>query len=118
FIQTTYLKPDMDFGGIIVYFFIFVFILGLIASYFLTPKCETPPTVMLKKKNVWIYGLLLVASLWIILASNITPVRADIYLKLGLAQERNYRWNEGVRLVTRAIEADPHEETFYLNLGR
>ena len=67
---------------------------------------------------MWSYALLLPAAFLIISTTNIAPVKADIYLKIGLAHERNYRWNEGIRLVTRAIETKPDEETFYLNLGR
>lgn len=118
FIQSSYLKPDVDVGGVIIFFFIFVLSLGLAAAYFLMPPLRTLPPVIWKKKALWAYALLLFVAFWIISVSNITPVKADIYLKQGLAHERNYRWNEGIRHVNRAIETDPNEETFYLNLGR
>ena len=118
YIQSSYLKPNMDVGGVIVFFFVFVLVLGLLTAYFLAPPIKTLPAVIWKKKFLWAYALLLIVSFWIISASNITPVMADIYLKLAMAQERNYRWNEAARLVNRAIELDPNEETFYLNSGR
>jgi tetratricopeptide (TPR) repeat protein len=117
-IQTSYLKPDIDIGGVIIYFFIFVMFLGVAATYFLMPPLKTLPSVFWKKKALWSYALMLLAAFWTVSSSNITPIKADIYLKQGIAQERNYRWNEGIRLVTRAIDTDPDEETFYLNLGR
>jgi tetratricopeptide (TPR) repeat protein/O-antigen ligase len=118
FFQTSYLKPDMDIGGVIVFFFVFLLILGLLAAYFLMPPINKMNSLEWKKKTLWAYALLLIISIWAIYASNITPVMADIYLKLGMAQERSYRWNEATRLVNRAIEIDPYEETYYLNLGR
>jgi tetratricopeptide (TPR) repeat protein len=117
-VQTSYLKPGMDVSAVINFFFIFVLILGLAASYFLMPPLKTLSSVRWKKKALWAYPLIVFVAFLTIATSNIAPVRADIYLKLGQVQERNYRWNEGIRLVTRAIETDPYEETFYLNLGR
>ena len=118
FIQSSFLKPDMDVGGIIVYFFIFVFCLGLAMAYFLMPSSKLLPSVFWKKQALWFYALLLPTAFLIISTTNIAPVKADIYLKIGLAHERNYRWNEGIRMVTRATEMETDEETFYLNLGR
>ena len=118
FIQSSFLKPGMDVGGIIVFFFIFVFCLGLAMAYFLMPSPTVLPLVFWKTKALWSYALLLLAAFFIISTTNIAQVKADIYLKIGLAHEKNHRWNEGIRLVTRAIETEPDEETFYLNLGR
>jgi tetratricopeptide (TPR) repeat protein len=118
FFQTSYLKPNMDVGGVIVLFFVFILVLGLLTAYFLVPPPATLPAVIWKKKALWAYTLLIIAAFWLISAFNITPVMADIYLKLGMAQERGYRWNEAARFVNRAIELDPNEETFYLNSGR
>ena len=118
FIQSSYLKPGIDVGGIIVFYYIFVFCLCLAMAYFLMPSATVLPSVFWKKKALWSYALLLPAAFLIISTTNIAPVKADIYLKIGLAHERNYRWNEAIRLVTRAIEMEPDEETFYLNLGR
>jgi tetratricopeptide (TPR) repeat protein/O-antigen ligase len=118
FIQSSYLKPGMDVSGIILFYFIFVLSLGLAATFFLMPPFKVLPSVFWKKKALWLYALLFFAAFWTISVSNISPVKADIYLKLGQAHEKNYRWNEGARLVTRAIDTEPDEETFYLNLGR
>jgi tetratricopeptide (TPR) repeat protein/O-antigen ligase len=118
FLHASFVKPGIDLSGIVPFFFIYIFCLALIMTYFLMPKFKDLPQMFWQTKRLWIYPIFFLAAVWIIADTNIAPVKADIYLKLGQANERNYRWNEGVRLVTQAIETAPEEETFYLNLGR
>lgn len=118
FIHASYLKPGVDVGNVVSFFSLFVLGLGLTFSFFLTPSLKEMPSLPWKSKALWSYAILLLCVFVIISATNITPVKADIYLKLGLAHEKKYQWNQAIAMLNRAIEADPKEETYYLNLGR
>lgn len=116
--HSTYVKPGYDLAGVVTFFSLYVLLISLALAYFLLPPAKELPSVLCRIRFLWLYGIISLFAWWIISETNIAPVKADVYLKLGQANERVYRWNESIRLVTKAIETFPEEETFYLNLGR
>ncbi len=66
-------------------------------------------------------GMAIVASAlaaWLIYASNISIVRADIYYKQGLSYENVEQWDAAVRYYQEAINIAPNQDFYYLFLGR
>jgi cyclophilin family peptidyl-prolyl cis-trans isomerase/Flp pilus assembly protein TadD/O-antigen ligase len=56
--------------------------------------------------------------LWLIFATNVSIVRADIWYKQGLSSEKMRQWDAAIAFYEKATELAKDEDFYYLFLGR
>ncbi len=116
-LHTAHIKPGVDIGNTIVFYYQALAFLGLLLALALTVDAPLPPR-LLRLANSWVYAIALVVALWGISQTNINVVKADIYYKQGLKLEEEGRYDTSLQLYDRAIQLAPDQDYYYLFLGR
>lgn len=70
------------------------------------------------KVHAFLYPLMLLAILPIIVVTNLNVSRADVFTKQGTAYERGQQWDAARILYDTALDLQPDEDRYFLNLGR
>jgi tetratricopeptide (TPR) repeat protein len=116
-LHTARVKPGVDIGNTIVFYYQALAFLGLLITLALTVDAPLPPR-LLRMANSWVYAILLVLAVLGIYATNVSVVKADIYYKQGLKLEEEKRYDVAVQLYDRAIKLAPDQDYYYLFMGR
>jgi tetratricopeptide (TPR) repeat protein len=116
-LHTAHIKPGVDIGNTIVFFYQALAFLGLLVALALTVDTPLPPR-LLRVANSWVYAILIVLAVLGIYATNVSVVKADIYYKQGLKLEEDQRLDVAIQLYDRAIKLAPDQDYYYLFLGR
>lgn len=66
----------------------------------------------------WAYAVIGLIAVFLALALNVNPVRADMLFKMGTSYERIGDWQGAIEEYQQAIAIAPHEDYYYLFLGR
>nr|WP_290667830.1 tetratricopeptide repeat protein [Ardenticatena sp.] len=66
----------------------------------------------------WGYPVLLLLPIPIIVTTNLNVSRADVFAKQAQAYERSGQWDAAIVLHRRALDLQPHQDRYFLNLGR
>jgi tetratricopeptide (TPR) repeat protein/O-antigen ligase len=115
--HTSLIKPGVDIAGTITFYYVGLAVLGLLVALSLTLDVGLPQRLW-RVANVWAYPLLIGFVAVVILATNVSIVKADIYYKRGLKLEEGQRWDDAIQLYNRAISEAPDQDYYYLFLGR
>ncbi|NOZ04743.1 MAG: tetratricopeptide repeat protein [Chloroflexi bacterium] len=100
----------------LLYLFVFMLIL-LIAGAMLTNRYL--PAAFVRQQMSFAYPVIaLVVLLPLIVTLNLNISRADIFSKQGSAYERNNAWDGAIVLFQKALDLQPHQDRYFLNLGR
>jgi tetratricopeptide (TPR) repeat protein len=116
-LHTTRIKPGVDIGNTIVFYYQALAFLGLLIALALTAEISLPPR-LLRVANSWVYAILVALAVLGIYATNVSVVKADIYYKQGLKLEEEGRYDVALQLYDRAIKLAPDQDYYYLFLGR
>jgi tetratricopeptide (TPR) repeat protein/O-antigen ligase len=116
-LHTAHIKPGVDIGNTIVFYYQALALLGLLLALALTVDISLPPR-LLRMANSWVYAILVVLAVLGIYATNVSVVKADIYYKQGLKLEEEGRYDVALQLYDRAIKLAPDQDYYYLFLGR
>ncbi len=100
----------------LLYFFVFVLIL-LVAGAMLTNR-HLPVALVRQQMSLAYPFVAVIVLLPLIVTLNLNISRADIYNKQGSAYERNNAWDGAIVLYQKALEQQPHQDRYFLNLGR
>ncbi len=98
----------------------YVAVLGLMLIAAAALMFDSPvPTVSVRRRASLFYPVVAVAVLFpTIVNTNLDISRADISNKQGSAYERNRQWDGAIVLYQKALELQPHQDRYFLNLGR
>lgn len=101
-------------------FYIWVFLLIGVAAVVLYTwqRAYVPQRLSSSGALAWSYPLLLIATIPVIVATNLNVVRADIFSKQGQAYERAQQWEAARLLYEHALDLQPEQDRYFLNLGR
>jgi len=114
---TSLIKPGTDIANTITFYYSAIFVLGLLIALSLVWDTQLPQRLC-RTANLWAYPILIVLVVVVILATNISIVKADIYYKQGLKLEGERRWDTSIEFYNRAISLAPDQDYYYLFLGR
>ena len=81
-------------------------------------KGEGLPELSWQRDNWWLYPLLIVGTVALIYVTNLQVVMADIIYKQAQPYDNNRQWAISIPLYRRALQLAPHEDFYYLFLGR
>lgn len=116
-LHTAHIKPGVDLGNTIVFYYQALAFLGLLTALAMTMD-STLPQRALRLANSWVYVILVALAVVAIFATNVSIVKADIYYKQGLRLEEDGRYDVAIQLYKRAIQLAPDQDYYYLFLGR
>jgi len=105
-------------ANIVTVFYIFVFALIFFGATALLVDRLLPSRFVRQQANMVYSIAALVILIPIIVTTNLNISRADIYNKQGSAYERNRSWDGAIVLYQKALELQPHQDRYFLNLGR
>lgn len=66
----------------------------------------------------WGYPVLLLLTIPLIVKTNLNIPRADVFAKQAQAYENSRQWDAAILLHRRALDLQPHQDRYFLNLGR
>jgi len=81
-------------------------------------KGERLPKLGWQRGNWWLYPLLILGTVVLVYATNLQVVMADIIYKQAQPYDNKKEWAVSVPLYRRALQLAPHEDFYYLFLGR
>lgn len=116
-LHTAHIKPGVDIANTIVFYYEAIAVLGLLLALALTLDAPLPQKLW-RTANLWAYPILIAVVVVVIIATNVTSVKADIYYKQGLKLEEGKRFDTAIQLYNRAIALAPDQDYYYLFLGR
>ena len=108
----------------ITFFYVFVFLAILALASVLTFLFAHPTKPWRWTGKLGDIGVIALAVILpvvagvLIYSTNISIVRADILYKQGLSSEKAQRWDGAIYFYNKAIDVAPHEDFYYLFLGR
>lgn len=100
----------------VVYIFTFIYIFA--SAWFLQGEEPQPKTL---SRAPWIpitAGVLTVLVIPMIVATNLNVTRADVLAKQGAAYERQQQWDVAEVFYEAALNMQPAEDRYFLNMGR
>lgn len=98
--------------------YLFAFLLIFAAAWFLQGE-EPAPKVLSRAQWVPILaGALTILVIPVIIATNLNVTRADVLAKQGAAYERQQQWEVAEVFYQAALDMQPAEDRYFLNMGR
>lgn len=76
------------------------------------------PMLLVRKRLVWAYAVLVLSASWFIWQTNINVIRADIYLKEGNYYRELEQWDQAILLHRQARSMYPEEDDYSLTLAQ
>ena len=116
-IQASYALPDSDPGKSVIFYYVAQLVL-LLAVAFTLPRDAEPAPGLSRRYGIWLYPLVGWLAIFAVFAINVRPIKADAYEKVAISFENRQQWDESIRFHDRAIALAPHEDFYYLCLGR
>jgi len=144
-VHTSGIKPQADIARTVNSFYALTLSLGLLLALALFGNRPRPST-WFRKANLWAYPIPIMLAALIVFATNISPVKADIYYKTGLKLEdeaNGYlssaqtlasqglsdeaaplyesavaRLDRSIEFYQRALNLTPDQDYYYLFVGR
>ncbi|HYN89660.1 MAG TPA: tetratricopeptide repeat protein, partial [Ardenticatenaceae bacterium] len=101
--------------------FVYVFTFLTMIATALALLREEPVPVAFARQPGWQavgYAVLALATIPIIVATNLNIARADISNKQAAAYEASRDWDPAIILYQEALQLQPNEDRYFLNLGR
>jgi O-antigen ligase len=111
------LPPSQNLSSIVIVHYL-CFGLGIFALAASLFSDILLPSALWRGANWWLYAALTVVVVLLIVATNLTVLRADIYFKAANAMVGYENWELGLALYNRAVELMPSQDRYYLRLGR
>lgn len=104
----------------ITYVYVFTFLMmGLITAGLMSNRARTRVTM---RAPIWmggVYGVVVLPIImWLIVTTNLNVSRADVYNKQGTGYERQRQWDAAIVFYQIALDMQPHEDRYLLNMGR
>jgi tetratricopeptide (TPR) repeat protein/O-antigen ligase len=144
-IQASRVQPFTDVAGTITTYYAFLSVLGLLVAVALL-RATALPERWCRPANLWVYPIPIVLAVVVAFATNVSPVKADIYYKTGLKLEEEAnaylgtaqtlesqgnteeaaplyeaalsRLDRSAEYYNRALSLTPDQDYYYLFLGR
>ncbi len=107
-------------ANLVTLFYVWVFLLialGAVALYMLDPG-PRPRRLTSAGPLAAAYPLLALGALALVVQVNLNIPRADIYSKQAQAYEASGQWDVALMLYRKALELQPKQDRYLLNLGR
>jgi tetratricopeptide (TPR) repeat protein/O-antigen ligase len=117
----TTLKGVLDIAnriaGILPHYYLYLLalLLAMGAAMF---KGRRLPELKWRRANWWLYPLLMMVTFFVVYATNLQVVMADIIYKQAQPYDQKQQWAVSIPLYRRALKLVPHEDFYYLFLGR
>ena len=102
--------------GLFSSYYVLVFTIIVLIAFSLLKKQEAAH--WLRPGWWWAYPIILAAALLIVVGVNVQIIHADIVYKQAEPWERQKQWDFSIVLHQEAIKRAPHEDFYYLFLGR
>ena len=104
-------------AGVLPHYYLSLLVLFLLmGAAFL--KGQRPPESTWRRGNWWLYPLLIVGTVTAIYLTNLQVVVADIVYKQAQPYDDNRQFAVSIPLYRHALQLAPHEDFYYLFLGR
>jgi tetratricopeptide (TPR) repeat protein len=114
--QTDPMKLASLFTGILPLYYVWLLILFVVLAAVLT-RHEPIASSFARPGNWWLYPLLAVVTIYLIVATNLNVIVADIYFKQAEPYHSHQAWDSSITLHQQAIKLLPKEDYYYLFLG-
>ena len=114
--QTQLMQLARVVTGILPLYYVLLLILLLALAAALTRRA-TADSPFARPGNWWIYPLLTVLTIYLIVATNLNVIVADIYFKQAEPYHNKRMWDASIILHQQAIKLTPKEDYYYLFLG-
>ncbi len=115
--QKTLLEVTRTVQGMMSSYYVLLFLLLVMAAVALLRR-RASASVLVQPTSWWVYPVLLVVVVLVVINSNLKVIHADISYKQAEPWERQGMWDFSVVLHQQAINLAPHEDFYYLFLGR
>ena len=144
-LHASRLKPYTDVANTVASFYSLVLALGILVALALVRNVRLPSRWW-RTANLWVYPIPILLALFVAFATNVSPVKADIYYKTGLKLEEEAngylgsaqtvlsqgradeaaplleaaasRLERSSQFYNRALALTPDQDYYYLFLGR
>ena len=116
-IHAARLGPGLQVQNLIYEYYGLLFALWLILSFVLYRARRAPATIM-RGAVATVYPIVLVVALLFVNSRNIHIVSADVLYKQGKRFDGAGVWDKAIHFYQQAIDLAPHEDFYYLFLGR
>lgn len=98
--------------------YLFSFLLIFAAAWFLQGEEPTPKTTSRAQWIPILAGALTILVIPLIVTTNLNITRADVLAKQGAAYERQQQWEVAEVFYQAALDMQPAEDRYFLNMGR
>jgi len=104
-------------AGVLPHYYLYLLML-LLATGAAFLKGERLSELRWRRRNWWVYSLLILGMAGLVYATNLQVVMADIIYKQAQPYDSDEKWEVSLPLYRRALQLVPHEDFYYLFLGR
>jgi tetratricopeptide (TPR) repeat protein len=110
---------NLDPSQFITYFYVWLGILLLALAIVLYFSEKKRPARLWQGLIVgWSYPVLVAVAAFVVVATNLNVIVADIYYKTGDAYDKSGRWEGSIPAYQKALTLAPSQDFYYLFLGR
>jgi len=114
--QTELIKLNDLVSGILPLYYVLLLILLMVLAAVLARR-ELVADRFARPGNWWLYPLLAAAAVYLIVATNLNVIVADIYFKQAEPYHSQQMWDASIITHQQAIKLAPQEDYYYLFLG-
>jgi len=97
-------------------YYLFLF-LALVAIAMALLRRVSLPTLLWRRTTWWLYPLLGLATLGLVLVTNLRPVQADVYYNLGVMYHAAGKYDQSIGFYRRALNLAADQPLYHLYLG-
>ncbi|MDY7039980.1 MAG: O-antigen ligase family protein, partial [Chloroflexota bacterium] len=115
-LQTELLKLADLITSILSVYYVLLFILFAALAAVLTPR-SSADSPFVRPGNWWFYPLLAAVTIYLVVATNLNVIVADIYFKQAEPYHTQRMWDYSIILHQRAVRLAPREDQYHLFLG-